>query len=256
MLRKLMIRSAFLGAVVLSAVSCFSGLDGQSKYDGYLKLAFEPENNYQWESFVNEFFNGGKDTVSFFPYFSTGAVSVCGKLDADENFLGGFALCRGIDTLATPDRKPSRFAVFDEGGHEKSHAYAVFHDTTSTLMPEHGVLAPVANDESSNAATVVFVQNVQAVVQAARYGTGLADGPFVSGDHLTLTVSGIKNGTKTGEKSVKLVSGTEALEEWTEVDLSGLGSVDALDFHLTSSRPDLPLYCCVDNLVIHMIQIY
>ena len=123
-------------------------------------------------------------------------------------------------------------------------------------MPEHAVLAPVPNAESTNSPDAVYVHNVQAVVQAIRYGTGLAGGPFVAGDYLTLTVTGYKNGTKAGEKSLNLVSGTEALKEWTEMDLTSIGSVDALDFHLTSSRDDLPLYCCVDNLIMHIVQVY
>ena len=256
MFKKMISRCAFLGAAALAAVSCFSGLDGQSKYSGYALVAFEPENAYEWESFVNQFFNGGKDTVIAYPYFTTGSVSVCAKLTDDDVFQGGFALCRGVDTLAVAGRKPSCFAVYDKGGNQESYGYAVFHDTTATLMPEHAVLAPVPNAESSNAPTVVFVQNVQATVQAARLGTGLAGGPFGAGDYLTLTVTGYKGTAKTDEKSVALISGTEPLKEWTEVDLSGLGSVDALDFHLTSNRDDMPLYCCIDDLVIHITEIY
>ena len=256
MLRKMLIRSACAGAVALAPVSCFSNLAGQSKYDGYIALTFEPDNAWDWESFVDRFFNGGKDTVVTYPYFSTGAISVCAKLSDDETFQGGFALCRGVDTLATPDRKPSRFAVFDKGGHENSYAYVVFHDTTATLMPEHSVLAPVPNDQSTNIPAVVFVQNVQAVVQAVRLGSGLAGGPFGAGDYLTLTITGYKGASKVGEKSVNLVSGTEALVKWTEVDLSGIGSVDVLDFHLASNREDLPLYCCVDDLVFHVTEVY
>jgi len=256
MFKKMIIRSAFLGAMAFAAVSCFSSLDGQSKYEGNLRLAFEPEIAYEWESFVNQFFNGGKDTVAAYPYFTTGTISVCAKLTDDDVFQGGFALCRGVDSLAAAGRTPSRFAVFDKGGNYGSYCYAVFHDTTATLMPEHGVLAPVPNAQSSNVPSVVYVQNVQATVQAARLGTGLAGGPFGAGDHLTLTVTGYKGTAKTGEKSVALISGTEPLKEWTEVDLTGLGSVDALDFHLSSNRDDMPLYCCIDDLVIHVTEIY
>lgn len=256
MFKKMISRCAILGAAALAAVSCFSSLDGQSKYEVYSLIAFEPENTYEWESFVNQFFNGGKDTVVAYPYFTTGNVSVCAKLTDDDVFQGGFSLCRGVDTLAVAGREPSFFAVFDKGGHQGSYAYAVFHDTTATLMPEHAVLAPVPNAESSNMPTVVFVQNVQATVQAARLGTGLAGGPFGAGDHLTLTITGYKGSAKTGEKSVDLISGTEPLKEWTEVDLSGLGSVDAMDFHLSSNREDMPLYCCIDDLLFHIIEIY
>ena len=90
----------------------------------------------------------------------------------------------------------------------------------------------------------------------SRYGTGLADGPFGLNDHLTLTVKGFLNGKALGSKSLKLVDGTHILEGWTEVDLSSFGDADALDFSLESTRPDLPLYCCLDDLMFHFVETY
>ena len=85
---------------------------------------------------------------------------------------------------------------------------------------------------------------------------GLADGPFQDGDYLTLTVTAsLKN--KVGEtKEIKLIDGTSYLKEWTKVDLSELGSMDALDLYLTSSRADFPLYCCLDDMGYHYHEIY
>ena len=45
-------------------------------------------------------------------------------------------------------------------------------------------------------------------------------------------------------------------KEWTKVDLSEMGSMDALDLYLTSSRADFPLYCCLDDMGYHYIEIY
>ena len=123
-------------------------------------------------------------------------------------------------------------------------------------MPQHAVRIGIPNDESSCVPVSVHVQNVQAVVQAVRHGTGLAGGAFGADDYLTLTFVGSRGGTSTGEKSVKLVEGTKVLGEWTEVDLSALGKIDALDLKLASSRPDLPLYCAVDDLIFHYQAIY
>jgi hypothetical protein len=55
---------------------------------------------------------------------------------------------------------------------------------------------------------------------------------------------------------VKLINGTNAVTEWTEVDISTLGKVDAVKLHLTASRSDFPLYCCVDSMNYHYYELY
>ena len=102
----------------------------------------------------------------------------------------------------------------------------------------------------------IFVQNVQAVVQAAKNGVGLSGGPFTSDDFLTLTLIGYRGNTSKGNLTVKLVDGTKILEKWTEVDLSSMGGIDRLELHLEASRPDCPLYCCIDDLYFHYRDVY
>ena len=123
-------------------------------------------------------------------------------------------------------------------------------------MPEHIIRIQIPNEFSSCAPENIYVHNVQAAVQAAVHGVGLADGPFQAGDHLTLTVTAsLKN--KVGEtKEIKLIDGTSYLKEWTKVDLSEMGSLDALDLYLTSSRADFPLYCCLDDMCYHYHELY
>lgn len=255
MISKMMRIGAVLG-VALAVSACFAFNDVGSSYEADVVIHYEPDYESQYQDFLSQFFNGGRDSVAVNEFFTIGPATHCAKLDADKNLTGGFALCVGIDTISTPDRRPARFAVFDKGGWNESLAYAVFHDTLSTFMPEKCIELYVANDESSNTLRLVYVQNVQAVVQAVKHGIGLAGGPFTAEDYLTLTFTGKKKGTATGSKSVKLVDGTKLLEKWTEVDLSSLGSVDELDLHLESSRPDCPLYCCIDNLYFHYEENY
>ena len=256
MMNKLTARCALLGAAALLAAACFDEQDYTSQYDCQVVIQFEPDEDYQWEEFVKTFFNDGKDTVGIHKNFSNGPIYHFAETGGNGGF-GGLALARGKDADASADRAPSRLAVFDEkGGYKGSKAYAVFHDTTSALMPEHVIKIAVPNVDSYCETQGMFVQNVQAVYQAAKYGVGLAGGPFTEDDYLVLTVTGYKGTTQTGQKEVKLVNGTNAIREWTDVDLSALGKVDALDFHLSSSRADLPLYCCVDNMVYHYKEIY
>ena len=256
MMKKMILRGAFLGAATLFAAGCFEFGNVGSKYETDVLVHYEPDYYYQEGDFIDQFFKGGADSVYVGEYFSTGPATHCAKVGAAGNLVGGFALCMGVDTLAAPDRRPARLAVFDKGGWGESLAYAVFHDTLATLMPEHAIKFYIANDESSCTPAVVYVQNVQAAVQAAKYGNDLAGGPFTDEDYLTLTFTGSFKGTTKGSKTVKLLDGKRRLEEWTEVDLSAMGNVDALDLHLESSRADFPLYCCIDNLYFHYLEVY
>ena len=252
---KMMIRGALVGVVVLLATSCFDTGDYKTKYESYIVVGFEPEMEYDWADFVDEWFDHGKDTVSFFPNFRWGPGYFFAKLDDQKVFQGGTALCRGKDTDASAEREPSCFAVYDENvGNQKSHAYAVFHQ--ASMMPEHFIQIYLPTTESSCAAESMYVHNVQAVVQAVKHGVGLADGPFQAEDYLLLTVTGMKGTSVTGTMEVKLVDGTSFIKEWTKVDITDLGSIDTIEFKLTSNRPDLPLYCCLDDLMVHYIEIY
>ena len=257
MMKKMMVRCALLGAAALMAAACFTDQDYSSQYDYQVVIQFEPDADYQWEDFLKTFFNDGKDTVAIHENFSNGPIYHYAEIGDTDGFRGGLVMARGKDADASADRKPSRFAVFDEnGGYKGSKAYAVFHDTTAVLMPEHLIKISIPNVDSFCEIQGMFVQNVQAAYQAAKYGVGLADGPFTQEDYLVLTVTGYKGTAQTGQKDIKLVNGTDAIREWKEMDLSSLGKVDALDFHLASSRPDFPLYCCVDAMTYHYKEVY
>ena len=257
MKRKMIIRCALVGAAALVVAACFGDdNDPTTKYEGNYLIHYEPDNAYEEDEFINTFFPTG-DTVSVNKYLSIGPMTHYSSITEDGVFEGGFALCRGKDTDASPERKPSRFAVYDEkGGYGGSLAYVVFHDTLSTLMPEHAIAFYIPNAESNCSPKSLLVHNVQAVVQAVKHGVGLEGGPFGADDYLVLTLTGSLKG-KAGETvTVKLVDGTSCVSEWKEVDLSKMGYVDAVDLHLESSRADFPLYCCLENFLFHYTEIY
>ena len=252
-----MIRCVLLGAAALLAAACFQDGDYKNEFDTHLIVYFEPEYDYEWSTFLDSFFDGGKDTVSFASTISFGPIYHFSNVEDDDEFQGGFALAIGKDADASADRKPSRFAVFDaDGGNQKSRAYVVFHDTTAALMPQHSIRIAIPNELSTCVPENIYVHNVQAAVQAAVHGVGLADGPFLAEDYLTLTISGSLKDHVTGTKEVKLIDGISYLKEWKMVELGDLGKIDALDLHLSSSRPDFPLYCCLDDMGYHYHEIY
>ena len=256
MKRKMMMRFAPLGFVALLAAACFPLDDGTSKNELYLRVRNESESVYDYADFLKTMFNGGKDTVSVFPTVNYGPIYHYSKSSDDESASGGFAFCIGLDTLLAADRTPSFYAVCDKGGNEGSLCYVVYHDTIPALMPDHAIEVYIPNDLSYCQPVSVFVQNTHAVTEAVLFGVGLADGPFRAGDFLSVTFKSFKKDAPVGEKTVRLVDGTKLLEKWTEVDLMDLGSMDTMDIILTSSRPDMPLYVCLDDFYYHYLEAY
>ena len=75
----------------------------------------------------------------------------------------------------------------------------------------------------------------------------------LTGDRLTLKATGYLNGIKTGEESIALAEFTakkdSIVSTWTKFDLSGLASVDFVDFEVVSTREEVPAYFCMDDFV-------
>lgn len=103
----------------------------------------------------------------------------------------------------------------------------------------------------------MYVCNTPWVVDAILNGDGMSSdngAPFGADDYFTLTITGSLNGkTVNAEVKVELAKGTEYIKDWTYVDLSTLGKVDALHFALTGSKSNdygmtTPAYFCIDNL--------
>lgn len=76
---------------------------------------------------------------------------------------------------------------------------------------------------------------------------------FTADDWCKLHIKGVHEGAFTGEVEVYLAKGTDILDEWKYVDLSGLGWVDGLVFTMSSSDTgqwgmNNPSYFCLDML--------
>ena len=115
-MKRKMMRCALLGAVAFLAASCFVKGDYKNEYDSHLLVRFEPDYEYEWNDFLDSFFDGGKDTVAYAPSLSIGPIYHFAKVADGDEFLGGIALAIGKDADASASRKPSRFAVFDAEG--------------------------------------------------------------------------------------------------------------------------------------------
>ena len=106
MKKKMMVRCALLGAAALLAAACFDSQDTKSEYDYQLLVQFEPDEEYQWDDFVKQFFNNGEDTVSFNPSVSIGPVYHFAKISDLNGFEGGIALAEEVRSLC---EQPNNF---------------------------------------------------------------------------------------------------------------------------------------------------
>ena len=101
----------------------------------------------------------------------------------------------------------------------------------------------------------MYVCNTAYAYNSITKGDEFAGDPFGKDDWFLLTISGSLNGKAVSNKvEFYLAKGTDVVADWTYVDLSALGKVDALSFALTGSRTDpkyglnTPAYFCIDNL--------
>lgn len=121
-----------------------------------------------------------------------------------------------------------------------------------------GSYAGIDGIKLSEAAVVpgFYVNNTPWVVSAILNGDGMSDDggkPFGAEDFFTLTVTATLNGVAVNhEVKVDLAKGTSYIKDWTFVDLSTLGKVDAIKFTLSSSKKNsygmtTPAYVAFDD---------
>ena len=103
--------------------------------------------------------------------------------------------------------------------------------------------------------------NTTCAYLAVRDGDDGNNPPFVSGpfgedDFLRLGITGLDaSDTPTGSVDFLLADGTDIVDAWTWVDLTGLGEVVALEFALSSSDVgafgmNTPAYFAMDDLTV------
>lgn len=80
-------------------------------------------------------------------------------------------------------------------------------------------------------------------------GAGFVEHAFAQGDSLTLIIRGFDaQGNLTDSICFDLARNIDIVDNWTNADLSILGTVKKLSFALASSDPMIPAYFCMDNL--------
>lgn len=236
-------RIVFILSIALMAVSCFD-MGSKSEQSYTLVASFE----YTGMNYVEKF---GADSL-FFDTTNGGLgigfhnLAFYHKLNAGKtDVLGGF-----LASYLCPERA-------EEGGDNANRAYVMdpkkgsntylvyrFNPVASD-MPEHDV---EFMDKKYGTCGMVgcFVTNTVEVADSVAAN-------FELGDRLTLYAAGYLNGQQTAQAELLLADFSaqkdSIVSTWTPFDLNKLGSVEYIEFSMVSSKPDVPLNFCLDDMV-------
>lgn len=264
-LKSFMKRFIFAIAVVFSAVSCFE--DGSTVINDTLFTTFD-------YSYVSDSY--AKDSVYVEGPFGWSNLLIFSNKVVKENekfkeFKGGFALSCLSGDVPVPEKDDAEAKsgegvdVTDDGSGAEEPAvinpfrvyapmgtknnYAVFFQTDD--MPEHDVVFG-ASSVGTCTMTACYVNNTVEVVDFVKRN-------FVVGDRITLRAKGSLGGNPTGTAEINLADYSaredSVVTAWTLFDLKKLGSVDAVDFEIISSK-DAPKVFCLDVMVASVTLTY
>lgn len=127
-----------------------------------------------------------------------------------------------------------------------NNSYLVYYkNPDSAKMPEHDVVFLVESNGVCQAQQC-FVNNTGYVAYKIAQ-------TFEPGDRLTLKATGYLKGVKTGDASIDLADFSaqkdSIVSKWTTFDLTKLGSFDAIDFDVMSTKEEVPAFFCMDFFI-------
>lgn len=233
----------FVFAVVM-AVSC--SLDG-----GYQKYQIMTTFDYERMD-VNYAQAFGADSVYHDTVNKTGAywqdLLFHQKISDTGEFLGGFAMSYLAASGMGEKREDYVYNQYKVAGpalpNNRVNTYAVYcQNADPTKMPANSV-SFLPSEFATCVLSHCYVNNSETVYYDAKSN-------FTNGDKLTLTARGYLGGVMTGEVSMVMARPDSVMYNWTKFDLKALGSIDKIDFELSTSTSPLsvPMTFCLDELV-------
>ncbi len=231
--------------LAISIAACIS-----SCMKGGYETSFTGVGNFEYSDTSKYFVNGIYDKQDLI--MASASLSFNGKRNDDGEFFGGVMAGIRRDSVYLEGYVPkSLYTVCDPyGGAGKSSGFGILFDSKGA-MPEHEVSFLYSNIGTCTLSALA-VANTTYIVNTIMFGlNGIP--AFESGDYLTLKVTAIRDGQKASSASIDLAKhngkSLEIITKWTAMDVTAIGSFEYLDLDLESNRTDLPLYCCIDNLV-------
>lgn len=181
--------------------------------------------------------------------FLSGSYKFSNNYSIDWASWSGFSYSNHTST-AGANIMADQFNACTGKGHNDSDNYAVFFEDEFAPMT-----ISVLNKADGDSIRGFYITNAAVTVNAILNGDGITPGAFEKGDYLKLTITADNNNfidyyladyTSENDEDHYYVN------DWQWVDLSELGKVKELTFHLESSRKNswgytTPLYFCIDD---------
>lgn len=181
--------------------------------------------------------------------FVSGSYKFANNYSIDWGSWSGFSYSNHTST-AGANIMADQFNACTSKGHNDSDNYAVFFEDEFAPMT-----ISVLNKADGDSIRGFYITNAAVAVNAFVNGDGMTPGAFTTGDYLKLTITADNNNFITYYLA-DYTSENEAdhyyVNDWQWVDLSELGKVKELTFHMEASRSNAygyttPLYFCMDD---------
>ena len=239
-------RILFSLLAAISLTSCLNDESGMGQeYTLVASFQFSGLSYKSDSTFVN-----AKDTVGF----GFDVLNFFHNLDESLTQLQGGFLISGAEMpkSGNTDRLMKTFRAQVPSALSTGNIYTVFYQNPDeSKMPEHdvkfvGYSADSIIEEGTCKIAGCYLTNT---VEVADY----IKANFKTGDKLVVKATGYLHGNKTGETEIALADFSEKKDSivstWTPFELKKLGSIEYVDFEITSTDPNVPTYFCMDNVV-------
>lgn len=189
--------------------------------------------------------------------FQIGNILSFNNLYVNNTFYGGCALVGLTDDVLEEGHIADPMCVFGKGVNDSPYYLTV---KVGNNMPEH-LIDFIQKDYGTMYTSKCYFNNTNQLVTIATYGLPAADNneaipAFQEGDYFKVRIYATSGKVRVSERYVEFTLAEytggklDVCKEWKEVDLTSLGTVEALDVELLSDRRDLPPYFCIDNLAV------
>ena len=227
---------AFFVLAVLFAVSC--------SIDGGYNQSYEIVTTFDYYDYKDTF---GEDSLYFDNVGKKGILwndlVFTHQVSEDGTFQGGFILSylnpAGTDKKIK-DQVVSNYRVTGDQFRDFDNIYAVFQENQDPSAMSEKDIKFLMNEYGTCLVRHCWINNTETVYDAAKN--------FENGDKLVLTATGYLGGVVTGTAEINLALPDTTIYTWTKFNLEKLGTVDAIDFDVYSSRSDVPAMFCLDEL--------
>jgi len=241
-----------------SIVCCLVALSALSLASCKIEGGYETKGYVTCTNEVQNFLQNYPDSVCFDSvlYWDVLSFELMKVEDGDGN--EGFGRSMLCDTTYASGHKRETlplFSVADTTGSSYSEIFMFYHQSPGSPVSDGIKFNAGSLENATCTAYCVYVNNTNYLANLVQFGM---DGipAFSQGDELVVTFTGKLNGTETKSVSKKLAfydgNGLTYLHDWTLVDLTSIGQFTSMDVKLTSTRSDIPLYCCLDDLTVYV----